>query len=829
MPKPPALATNRTEGSNRNGLYAMTDTTIETRDFAPAQVPADRVERALHFVRLGFGVWPTKQHMKRPVHKEWQHKALTTVREVEQDYATWSASSDNMILTLPNHVVLDVDPKNGGTASLAKLQARYGELPLTRTHFTASGLDSLHFIFQRDPNRPIKNKPLDQVEYPGIDIKTGYNAQIVAPGSEVHGRFYGVLSDAPSVALPEFVYEIRQAADERKRRVYRAAGYDPNKKGSSPTKAVEALRSIPADSPERGNDWLCELAGHLAHVHADFDAYRSALFEIDQESTDPHDPARFDRTAESIWNREEAKEARKMTAQSNPLVVEKVYDTEDVEGTEALESVGSYDASHIGWANRFKDEYGENVRYVLGRGWLGWDGRKWVEDVSVVVREYHRMSAAILAEAEAIEDDAAKAKAKSFVRSMRNTRNIRGVLEQASYLEGIRVHAAQLDADPDLFMARNGVVDLRHGKLIDNSRDFLITKSGGVDFDPDAQCPQWLDFLRWSLKKGDKNAQGEYQERSPEEVEEGVKFLQQMLGDMLIGDNDGQRVYFIYGPGGNGKSQIIDVGDMCLGSYFVQALPDLLTKQAAATHSEAEANLAGGRMVAISETAKGQRLDESRLKRLSGDRMQRASRKGEKSFEFPTTFTLIMYGNHYPTLPFDDGVKRRVKVLGMFNKKPKEQQVKNLASRLVMAEGPGILAWMVEGAKRVLAGDDTYDPPVVQQGTAGWQKANSGVSDFIEQCLVLHPDFKATNREVWAQYELFLNEGGYGPVKNINELASRILEWADANECGFITKPNRGERTADKSLQRGFRGFRVRMQSHDYAKFNDLPGIELDD
>ncbi|MGW7196848.1 phage/plasmid primase, P4 family [Streptomyces chryseus] len=801
---------------------------METPTLDRTQVPADRIERAMYFVELGFGVYPTKQHLKRPIVKEWQHKALTTPREVEEHYGELSKRADNMILTLPNHAVLDVDPKNGGVASLARLQAQYGELPLTRVHFTASGEDSEHYVFQRDPNRPLKNKPLDPVRFPGIDIKTGYNALIVAPGSEVDGRFYGIKSEAPCVALPEFVYEIREAADERKRKVYAAAGYDPRKKGASPTKAVEALRSIPADSPERGNDWLCELAGHLAHVHADYDPYHDALKEIDRESIDPHEPDRFERTAESIWNREQnkAKESRPMNPKTQ-LVATKVQDTDDIE-TEGVELGGGYDASHIGWANRFRDQYGENIRYIPGRGWFGWDGRKWVEDVSVVVREYHRMSSAILAEAETIEDDAAKAKAKSFVRSMRNTRNIRGVLEQASHLDGIRVHSSKLDADPNLFMARNGVVDLTAGKLIDNSRDFLITKSGHVDFDPDAECPKFLEFLRWCLAKGDKNADGKHRERGPEEIEEGVKFLQQMFGDMLIGHNDGQRVYFIYGPGGNGKSQLIDVGSACLGSYFVQALPDLLTKQAAATHSEAEANLAGARMVAISETAKGQRLDESRLKRLSGDKMQRASFKGEKAFEFPTTFTLVMYGNHYPTLPFDEGIKRRVKVLGMFNKKPIAEQVKNLASRLIMAEGPGILAWMVEGAARVLAGNDAYDPPVVKEGTAGWQKANSGVAEFIEECLVFHPEFKATNREVWLQYEVYVNSGGYEAVHNKKELSDRILEWTEAKGLDFVIKPNRPERTADSSLQRGFRGFRVRMESVDYAKFNKQSGIELD-
>ncbi|MFE4085435.1 hypothetical protein [Streptomyces sp. YIM B13502] len=223
-------------------------------------------------------------------------------------------------------------------------------------------------------------------------------------------------------------------------------------------------------------------------------------------------------------------------------------------------------------------------------------------------------------------------------------------------------------------------------------------------------------------------------------------------------------------------------------------------------------------MVAISETHKGQKLDEARMNRLSGDKMQRARRVGEKAFEFPTTCTLVMYGNVYPTLPFADGVKRRVRVLGLSNRKSEAERVKNLASRFVMAKGSGIMAWMVEGAMRVPTGGDTYDPPVIKQGTAGWQKANSGVDEFIEECLVLNPEFKATNRELWAHYELYTNNGGFESVRTKNELASRILEWADVKGYDFITKSNRSERTEGKSLQRGFPGFRVQMHSTDQGR-----------
>ncbi|MFE7244646.1 bifunctional DNA primase/polymerase [Streptomyces sp. NPDC057580] len=114
-------------------------------------------------------------------------------------------------MTLDGWTVVDVDPKNGGTASLAKLTVDY-ELPATRTHHTASGPDSLHFIYRADPTRPLKPKPLDPSRYPGIDIKTGRGSLIVAPGSVIGGKRYEVVSGCEPVVAPPWLSEIQQAA-----------------------------------------------------------------------------------------------------------------------------------------------------------------------------------------------------------------------------------------------------------------------------------------------------------------------------------------------------------------------------------------------------------------------------------------------------------------------------------------------------------------------------------------------------------------------------------------------------------------------------------------
>ncbi|MFF6858493.1 bifunctional DNA primase/polymerase [Streptomyces bacillaris] len=281
---------------------------LDTTQFR-LDVPLHDTDRAAHFAALGFGVVPMPTNKKMPIHKGWPDLAMTSVEEVEIYWRTFTPYGwQNIALTLDGWTVVDVDPKNGGTASLAMLLEKY-DLPLTRTHHTASGADSLHFIYRADPDRPLKSAPLNPVEYPGIDIKTGRGSLIVAPGSMIGGKRYQVVSERQAVVAPPWLSEIQQAAQHpaassgRSRTPSRAPAGQPG--GSS----LAALRALPPDHPGRDNSWLCQVAGKLARKHADYPAYLRELREIDSESEVPHEEGRFMKTADSIWDREQEKPA----------------------------------------------------------------------------------------------------------------------------------------------------------------------------------------------------------------------------------------------------------------------------------------------------------------------------------------------------------------------------------------------------------------------------------------------------------------------------------------------------------------------------------------
>jgi hypothetical protein len=121
-------------------------------------------------------------------------------------------------------VVLDVDPRNGGSESLAQLINLYGELPETLVCGTGGG--GWHYYFQHPDQLKLKGKVPG---YGGLDIKSdgGY---VVAPPSRHHsGGIYRWLSDycTTNIApVPEWFLDLIRVQQEKQPAGRKMSGED---------------------------------------------------------------------------------------------------------------------------------------------------------------------------------------------------------------------------------------------------------------------------------------------------------------------------------------------------------------------------------------------------------------------------------------------------------------------------------------------------------------------------------------------------------------------------------------------------------------------------
>ena len=155
-------------------------------------------------------------------------------------------------------------------------------------------------------------------------------------------------------------------------------------------------------------------------------------------------------------------------------------------------------------------------------------------------------------------------------------------------------------------------------------------------------------------------------------------------------------LFFVYGPGGNGKSVFLNVLAGVMGDYATTAAMDTFTASVTDKHPTDLAMLQGARMVSASETEEGRAWAESRIKQMTGGDTIRARFMRQDFFEYRPQFKLVIVGNHKPVLRnVDDAARRRFNIIPFVHKPPVPDR--QLEEKL-KAEWPAILAWAIEGA-----------------------------------------------------------------------------------------------------------------------------------
>jgi len=246
-----------------------------------------------------------------------------------------------------------------------------------------------------------------------------------------------------------------------------------------------------------------------------------------------------------------------------------------------------------------------------------------------------------------LEDDNDERK-RIFAWSMRSesVERVSALLKCTQSEDGIPVGVDGLDQQPWLFNCSNGTLDLLTGELRDPSQDDLLTTASPTEYpEGEASCPKWFGFLNRIFDGND----------------ELIDYIQQLLGLSLVGSVHEHILPILWGGGANGKSVLIETWMRVLGTdYSMKAPQDLLMASSQKSHPTELADLFGKRFVAVVESGQGRRLDEARVKELSGGDRVRARRVRQDFFEFSPSHTAFMATNHRPVVRgTDDGIWRR--------------------------------------------------------------------------------------------------------------------------------------------------------------------------
>jgi putative DNA primase/helicase len=417
-----------------------------------------------------------------------------------------------------------------------------------------------------------------------------------------------------------------------------------------------------------------------------------------------------------------------------------------------------------GNADRLVALHGADLRYCFAfRKWLVWDGRRWtVDETGQALKLTKRTMIDFLHQASEAENKTAE----KFARASLDARRLQATLLLAQ--SELPITPAELDRAPHLLNFSNGTVDLRTGTLLRHRRSDYITKMVPHTYRPSATCPTFRRFLARITGGGPDASEGGL-DRSDELIE----YIQLAFGYSVTGETREKSIFLAYGLGDNGKTTLFSTVRDLVHDFAVTIGLDVLTARDDSNNvAAARAKLLGTRLAISSETEEGQRLSAARLKRICqgpGGEIE-ACRKYENPITFPETHKLWIDANHKPDLPATDAaVWNRLHLIPFTVTIPKAEQDRDLKTKL-LAEAEGILAFLVEGAKRWYA-QGLPESKVIDEATRKWQ----GELDRLRVYL----DDYTERRDPKDVQAFLLNKHLYESYKS----------WCDQNGERFLSQP----------------------------------------
>lgn len=423
----------------------------------------------------------------------------------------------------------------------------------------------------------------------------------------------------------------------------------------------------------------------------------------------------------------------------------------------ALAGLEAFYATDAGNGVRFREQYGDSVKYAKGVGWFIWDGKRWARDVADYVHELAKTVAnTVKEEAYTYSGKLHTELMKWAVRSAQ-VHGYMNTLSAARSIPGMSVDLADFDSDPLLLNCQNGVLDLRTGELLPHSRQLMCSRILNINYSPDAEAPRWEAFLRESMN-GD---------------QEMIDFLHRAAGYSITGLTSAQVFFLCFGPGGSGKSKFLNAMRELLGDYSVSASSKTFMQSNGSSGSSDLARLAGARYIGVGEVPNG-RWNEALIKEFSGEDVITASMKFQPEIEFVPIGKLWFRSNVRPRVDVaDTGFWRRVLIISFIREVPDADKDEHLDEKL-REELEGILTWAVEGCA-IWQKEGLRPPDSVDAAIQEYQENMDIFGQFIQGCCWNSDAAICTKKQLYTVYEKWCKDYGHLPM-NGRDFGTRMKE-----------------------------------------------------
>ncbi|WP_347246176.1 phage/plasmid primase, P4 family, partial [Thermogutta sp.] len=465
------------------------------------------LDYALAYAELGWAVVFLAEREKTPLTR---HGYADATKDPDKIKRWWSLRPEaNIGIRVGREsgiVVLDVDPRNGGDETLARLSELYSPIPTTPTVATGGGGLHMYFAWHED----IQNREIG----PGLELKADSGYVVAPPSVHPSGNRYAWVEglDPWSVGLASMPVWLSTAKSE-------TANID------LPLR-VRRWDLLPIGRRNTSLFLLALVASTLGMSTTALHRYLELLVDNLVEQT-PGDAIGLREIEQMVrWN-----------ASHDIGELLSVEDPESDKGAAEMLSIFS-DGRYL-----YCPEIKSFLRWHQGR----WERMDTGLGIVYELASLLRITAMSLGEQ--LDHDMLKRMWKLSSCLSSEPKAVR-VLRSVSTTNMVR-SIDEFDDDPYLLNCRNGIVDLRTGEIRTQTPDDLVMHSTGVDYDPTAESQLWNRFLS-EATGGDPAL---------------VAYLQRLAGYCATGLTELETFWLLLGPAGSGKSTFTAAIRTALGSY----------------------------------------------------------------------------------------------------------------------------------------------------------------------------------------------------------------------------------------------------------------------
>ena len=215
------------------------------------------------------------------------------------------------------------------------------------------------------------------------------------------------------------------------------------------------------------------------------------------------------------------------------------------------------------------------------------------------------------------------------------------------------------------------------------------------------------------------------------------------------------------------------------------------------------AEVKGKRLLIAAEMQEGARLNDSTVKQLCSTDDIFAEKKYKDPFSFSPSHSLVLYTNHLPRVSAsDDGIWRRLIVIPFNAKIEGKSDIKNYGDYLYQNAGESILAWIIEGAKRVIdLGYKFPVPAVVQKAIDDYRAQNDWFGNFLDEKCDVGDSFKESSSTLYQAYR--------NHCIDCNEYVRNTADF-------YLALENAGFKRIVQNRKRYFKGLQLKTDDGDF-------------